>query len=144
MEMGVDIGELEIVTMSNIPPHPANYKQRAGRAGRAFQNKSTCVTICNSDAVGSAVLKEPKEALLERELMTPSADLNSPQVVQRHINSFLLREFFIQEVTGNHPLAHRNIKDFLILDFFLDHQYDVYPERTKNNIYKTARNRTKR
>ena len=130
MEMGVDIGELEIVSMSNIPPHPANYKQRAGRAGRAFQNKSTCVTICNSDAVGSAVLKEPKEALLERELMTPSADLNSPQVVQRHINSYLLREFFIQEVTGNHPMAQRNIKDFLILDFFLDNQFVLSPSRT--------------
>lgn len=132
MEMGVDIGELEIVSMSNIPPHPANYKQRAGRAGRAFQNKSTCVTICNSDAVGAAVLKEPKEALLERELLTPSADLNSPQVVQRHINSFLLREFFIQEVTGNHPMAQRNIKDFFILDFFLDRQYDVNPPRTRS------------
>lgn len=130
MEMGVDIGELEIVSMSNIPPHPANYKQRAGRAGRAFQNKSTCVTICNSDAVGTAVLKEPKEALLERELMTPSADLNSPQVVQRHVNSYLLREFFIQEVTGNHPMAKRNIKDFLILDFFLDNQFVLYPSRT--------------
>lgn len=130
MEMGVDIGELEIVSMSNIPPHPANYKQRAGRAGRAFQNKSTCVTICNSDAVGTAVLKEPKEALLERELMTPSADLNSPQVVQRHVNSYLLREFFIQEVTGNHPMAQKNIKNFLILDFFLDNQFELSPSRT--------------
>ena len=136
MEMGVDIGELEIVSMSNIPPHPANYKQRAGRAGRAFQNKSTCVTICNSDAVGTAVLKEPKEALLERELMTPSADLNSPQVVQRHVNSYLLREFFIQEVTGSHPMAQRNIKDFLVLDFFLDSQYDVKPARTKKTPWR--------
>jgi hypothetical protein len=130
MEMGVDIGELEIVSMSNIPPHPANYKQRAGRAGRAFQNKSTCVTICNSDAAGTAVLKEPKEALLERELMTPSADLNSPQVVQRHVNSYLLREFFIQKVTGNHPMAQRNIKDFLILDYFIDNQFVLSPSRT--------------
>ena len=129
MEMGVDIGELEIVSMSNIPPHPANYKQRAGRAGRAFQNKSTCVTICNSDAVGTAVLKEPKEALLEREVMTPSAGLNSPQVVQRHINSFLLREFFVQIVTGNHVMAQRNIQSFEVIDFFLDSNFDFKPAR---------------
>lgn len=129
MEMGVDIGELEIVSMSNIPPHPANYKQRVGRAGRAFQNKSTCVTICNSDAVGRAVLKEPKEALLEREVMTPCADLNSPQVVQRHINSFLLREFFVQQVTGNHVMAQRSIKNYEVVDFFLDTNFDFDPQR---------------
>ena len=129
MEMGVDIGELEIVSMSNIPPHPANYKQRAGRAGRAFQNKSTCVTICNSDAVGAAVLKEPKEALLEREVMTPCADLNSPQVVQRHINSFLLREFLVQQVTGNHVMAQRSIKNYEVVDFFLDTNFDFDPQR---------------
>ena len=123
MEMGVDIGELEIVSMSNIPPHPANYKQRAGRAGRAFQNKSTCVTICNSDAIGTAVLKEPKETLLEREVMTPCADLNSPQVVQRHINSFLLREFFVPQV------AKRSIKAYEVIDFFLDNHFDFNPSR---------------
>ena len=143
MEMGVDIGELEIVSMSNIPPHPANYKQRAGRAGRAFQNKSTCVTICNSDAVGTAVLKEPKEALLEREVMTPCADLNSPQVVQRHINSYLLREFFVQHVTGNHVMAQRSIKNYEIIDFFLDTNFDfdpsrVYPHSWRKLIYKTT------
>lgn len=132
MEMGVDIGELEIVTMSNVPPHPANYKQRAGRAGRAFQNKSTCVTICNSDAVGEAVLKEPKEALLEREVITPSADLNSAQVVQRHVNSFLLREFFVQYVTGKHAMSQRNVKNYEIIDFFLDYNNYTLDSQKRN------------
>ena len=34
-ELGVDVGELETVFMKNVPPTPANYAQRAGRAGRA-------------------------------------------------------------------------------------------------------------
>src|SRR5690606_34266476 len=32
MEMGVDIGGISAVVMNNVPPHPANYLQRAGRA----------------------------------------------------------------------------------------------------------------
>ena len=37
-ELGVDVGRLETVFMKNIPPTPANYAQRAGRAGRRLDS----------------------------------------------------------------------------------------------------------
>ena len=44
LELGVDIGQLDAVLMRNVPPLPANYWQRAGRAGGAIGWLSTSPT----------------------------------------------------------------------------------------------------
>lgn len=100
MEMGVDLGDLELVMMTSVPPMPSNYKQRAGRSGRRGQVRSACVTLCGSDAVGIRTLLNPMENVIMRNVNSPTVDLNSTQVIQRHINSFLIREFGVFGMAG--------------------------------------------
>ena len=126
MEMGVDIGGLEMVTMSNIPPHPANYKQRAGRAGRKSQNKSACITFCNPDPIGISVYNDPLDALIQKPILPPFVDLSSPQIIQRHVNSALFRDFLH---TNNALINLRpDAKGVKVMDFFTSYKYAIKPD----------------
>lgn len=92
MEMGVDLGTLQLVMLSSVPPQPSNYKQRAGRSGRNPKMvRSACITLCGSDAIGLRTLTDPLTNIINRSVEVPKVDLMSPQVVQRHANSFLIR-----------------------------------------------------
>jgi DEAD/DEAH box helicase domain-containing protein len=92
MEMGVDIGGISIVLMNNVPPKPANYLQRAGRAGRRSENRSLSITFCPANPVGEEVLQNPKWALTHSVEM-PRVQLTSRPIIQRHINSCLFGMF---------------------------------------------------
>jgi hypothetical protein len=93
MEMGVDIGGITIATMNNVPPHPANYLQRAGRAGRRRETKAISFTLCKDNAHDQYVFTHPKWAF-ESKINAPYVDKYSFIVLQRHINSLLLSYYF--------------------------------------------------
>ena len=113
MEMGVDLGNLEVVMLSSVPPMPANYKQRAGRSGRNNKVRSVCLTLCGSDAVGLRTLFNPIERIISRPVQVPKVDLKSEQVVKRHVNSYLVREFGVfGDAAGGGKLTQK------VVDFF--------------------------
>lgn len=98
MEMGVDIGGISEVVMNNVPPKPANYLQRAGRAGRRAESKALAVTFCTPNPIGTNVMKKPKWAMTHKTVM-PIVRLESGNLIQRHINSFLLATY-ISKIEG--------------------------------------------
>lgn len=112
MEMGVDLGDLELVMMTSVPPQPANYKQRAGRSGRRGQTRSAAVTLCGSDAVGMRTLYHPMESVITRTVASPTVDLDSAQVIQRHVNSFLVREFAVFNLGDHAGSITQNVVDY--------------------------------
>ncbi len=125
MEMGVDLGDLELVMMTSVPPMPSNYKQRAGRSGRRGQVRSACVTLCGSDAVGIRTLLNPMENVILRSTSTPTVDLNSAQVIQRHVNSFLIREFGVFGMAGGSVNEQ-------VLRYYTN--YEIVPDGNSNHI----------
>lgn len=100
MEMGVDIGGISTVVMNNVPPGPANYLQRAGRAGRRKESKSIAFTVCAPNPVGLNAFNTPTWALTHK-IAPPFISFNSSQVIERHINAFFLGKFVqTDEVKG--------------------------------------------
>lgn len=97
MEMGVDIGGISTVVMNNVPPHPANYLQRTGRAGRGNQSRAISYTICKNNPHDQQVFKQPLWAYTTA-IQAPHVSFNSQRLIQRHINAQLLAIFLIKEV----------------------------------------------
>lgn len=112
MEMGVDLGNLEVVMLTSVPPLPANYKQRAGRSGRNNKVKSVCVTLCGSDAIGLRTLHNPLETIIMRPVDVPTVDLMSQQVVKRHVIAYLIRTFGVFAAGENGGSLNQIVLDF--------------------------------
>lgn len=134
MEMGVDLGNLEVVMLTSVPPLPANYKQRAGRSGRNNKVKSVCVTLCGSDAIGLRTLLNPIETIIKRPVDVPTIDLDSQQVVMRHVNSYLIRKFgvFARGENGG-SLKQKVIDYFTSFTPVWNRTYMDYEHRDNNN-----------
>lgn len=99
MEMGVDIGSVSTVMMTNVPPSIANYRQRVGRAGRRRQATALAFTFCKDTPIEREAFRTPVR-FLSRAVAAPRVSLDSGPLVQRHVNALLLAAF-VREQNGD-------------------------------------------
>lgn len=88
LELGVDIGKLEMVLMRNVPPTPANYSQRAGRAGRRHRI-AVVFTYCRGSSHGRYFFDDPT-AMISGEIRVPAFSLRNEPCIRKHVHSTVL------------------------------------------------------
>jgi hypothetical protein len=91
MELGIDIGELSNVIMRNVPPNPANYIQRAGRAGRRGQG-AVVLTFCSTTGESSHdrhFFRHPDQMIAGR-ILVPRFDLSNAGLLRAHLNALVV------------------------------------------------------
>ena len=93
MELGVELGDLQVVFMNNTPPASRNYRQRAGRAGRSGQGMALSLTLAGISKQDHWFYRTPKRYLNQPSFL-PWVLLESNRLVQRHVNALIISDFF--------------------------------------------------
>ncbi len=91
MELGIDIAELNVVNLRNVPPTPANYAQRSGRAGRSGQPALVFTYCARGNQHDQYFFKHPKR-MVAGVVAPPQLDLTNEDLLRAHIQAIWLAE----------------------------------------------------
>jgi hypothetical protein len=93
-EMGVDLGDLSCVFLNGMPPSVANYRQRAGRAGRRPGSPSYVLTFLGNRDHDRYFWEHPEQLLFAR-LEEPKIYLENPIFRARHLRAEAFHDFLV-------------------------------------------------
>ncbi len=100
LEMGINIGDLSAVLLASVPPEPANYLQRIGRAGRRDGN-AMVGTLVTGTAHDLYFFSDPRE-MLQGQVNPPGCYLDAAAILRRQLLAYSLDRWV---AGGIDPLA---------------------------------------
>lgn len=139
LEMGIDIGSLNTAYNNSIPPLPANFLQRVGRAGRKT-GSALVVNFAKNQNHDLYYFTDPQE-MMAGEVSTPGCYLEAKDILRRHFTAFCIDSWTAACPDENAiPTFVRNLKlqsaDLLAPEFFINRLTAYIKE---NKIFLTTR-----
>jgi ATP-dependent helicase YprA (DUF1998 family) len=89
MELGVDISALNAVYLRNVPPTPANYAQRSGRAGRSGQ-AALVITYCAAQSPHDQHYFAQPQEMVSGIVRPPALELANRDLIESHLHAVWL------------------------------------------------------
>jgi len=89
MELGIDIANLNVIHLRNVPPNPANYAQRSGRAGRSGQ-PALIFSSCSAYSPHDLHYFNNATDMVAGAVAPPEIDLANQELLESHLNAIYL------------------------------------------------------
>jgi len=93
MELGIDLGDLDVVVMATMPPSYSHYLQRAGRAGRR-EKPGIIITLLGDNPIEAYFARRPSE-FFSRKPEPSYIEPSNKEIAKIHLVSLLMQEGFI-------------------------------------------------
>lgn len=100
-ELGVDVGAIQAVLMRNVPPSPANYVQRAGRAGRRSGSPALVVTFAQRRSHDQQLFDRPL-IMIDGHVAPPTVNVSNPAIVRRHVAALAFAAYLRRLTEDDH------------------------------------------
>ncbi|QGN48623.1 DEAD/DEAH box helicase [Micromonospora sp. WMMC415] len=105
LEMGIDIGALSAVVLASLPHGPANYVQRAGRAGRKSGN-ALVLTLVGRSERDRYYLTDPRD-MIAGQIVPPGCFLSAVEILRRQYLAHLIDLAARGRLPGVLPMPRR-------------------------------------
>ena len=113
LEMGIDIGDLNVTGNTNVPPKPSNFLQRVGRAGRK-EGSALIMNYAHAGEPHDMYYYEYPLEMMQGEVNMPGCFLEAKDILRRHFLAFCIDSWTTDD--AGHTLPHHIRELHLIND----------------------------
>ena len=146
-EMGVDLGDLEVAFLRNVPPEPFNYIQRAGRVGRREDTPGLVLTYCRRNPHDLYHFENPEKSIITSSVHPPRLRMTNKKIILRHMVAVAFSSFFkhgqngerftnVEALVGDFkkPRAVSDLKAFCRNDLLKNSLCMIVPKNMHNQV----------